>query len=342
MKPLLPLVLALSLATASSSQEPLAAKSFLPDDHRNVIVADLAAMRAKGIWDEMEASALKVLLAQLQKETGMAVRAIDRIVMVADPGAARPGERRRGDVQQVLVIEGNAPLGMSEAAKRFGEEVTIGGHATRSRMGELSLNPRPEVYVAGTESLVRPVLEGKPYRGTPSADVMSLLAGREGPLAYFVMDVTTPMLRANLLEPAFPDTTWPDGEGPTFVCVRLLATGDPDDPHLGIEAVVRHAKDGDGVATSQTGLEALRDRLVAMPQLRALKPVLAAMTTKADRGDVVCTLDLGRARDAVGHVAVLAGMLFVTGTEARSVEVEARPAADPAPVPAPAPTPKKQ
>ena len=332
--PLIRTLIALTVAGAAAAQQPLTAKSFLPDDHRNVVFVDLAAMRAKGIWDELEISLLKLALQQIEQESGMALRAIDRLTMVLDPGQTTADERRDGDVKDVTVVEGNAPLGLPRWAQRA-EQLEIGGHPVLSRFGALHVSPKPELYVAGHETWVRPVLEGNPHRGVPAPDVMSLLAGCE-PLAYFVLDVTTPLLRANLIAPAFPATTWSDGEAPTFVCVRAVATGDPDDPHLTIEAIVRHARDGAGVAATAKAAEALRDRLLAMPELRAVKPVLAGMTTKSDRGDVICTLDLGRMRNAIGHAATFAGLLLVARTmEAQVVQevVIQEVPADPVPVP---------
>jgi hypothetical protein len=319
-------------AVELAAQQPLTAKAFLPDDHRNVMFVDLAAMRAKGVWDELEVSLLKLALHQIEKGSGMALRAIDRVTLVNEPGETGGDTRQHGGVKRLLVVEGNAALGLPRAMQEDAEAVAIGGHAARARRGELHVNPRPELYVAGHETWVRPVLEGKAGGGAPAPDVMSLLAGSE-PLACFVCDVTSPSMKADLLDAAFPATSWPDGDAPTFVCMRVVATGDPDDPHLTVEAIVRHARDGAGVAVTTKAVEALRDRLTAMPALRALKPVLAGMTTKADRGDVVCSLDLGRVRNAIGHVAALGALMFVT-----PVEVGAEAAAVPlAPVPEPVP-----
>ncbi len=337
----IPSLLTLLAAAGVPAQAALTARSFLPDDYRNVAFVDLAAMRAHGIWDELEVSLLKMVLTQIEKESGMSLRAIDRVTLVADPGTATPGARRPGDVVQLLVVEGNAALGVPRSVQQNADEVEIGGHTARSRRGELYVLPRPELYVSGHEPWVRPVLEGRARRGIPAPDLMSLLAGCD-PLACFVFDVTTPLLRANLLAPAFPATSWADGEAPTFVCVRAVATGDPDDAHVTIEAIVRHVQDGPGVAVTVKAVEALRDRLSTMPELRAVKPVLAAMTTKTDRGDVVCTLDLGRVRNAIGHVAMLGSLLLVARTEPAGAEAAAPAAAVPVPVPVPKTAPKKR
>src|SRR5262245_62758789 len=63
---------------ALPAQSPLTAKSFLPSDYRNVVYANLAAMRDKGIWDELEASVLKAVFQQMEKEAGFELRALDR------------------------------------------------------------------------------------------------------------------------------------------------------------------------------------------------------------------------------------------------------------------------
>jgi len=320
-----------ALATLPA-QSPLAAKSFLPSDYRNVVCADLAAMRNKGIWDELQASVLKTVFQQMEKEAGFELGALDRVTSVADPGTGNSW-RDTADSTRVMVFEGNASLGMPESMRQHWTEEKIGAFTVRAlRDLELCVNPRPELLVFGSASVVRPVLEGKPHSGLPSADVMSLLSGRDDSLAYLVFNTALPLLRNEVLGRVFPDTPWAEGQAPAFVCVRVLATGDADDPHLGVEAVLRHAAEGAGMDVSATAADALLERLAAMPQLRTVKPLLQRVEKKRDRTDLVYSLDLGRAREAVGQVAALAGLLF----KARSAEpVHATIDAPPAPAPQP-------
>jgi hypothetical protein len=75
------------------------------------------------------------------------------------------------------------------------------------------------------------------------------------------------------------------------------------------------------------GADALLERLVAMPEMRAVKPVLAKVEKKRDRGDLVYSVDLGRVRDAVGKVAMLAAPLFLGSADVQTAEaVPATPA----------------
>jgi hypothetical protein len=340
-----PFVLACSFSFVAvlPAQKPIDAKAFLPTDYRNVVFVDLATIRKKGVWDELEASVLKAAFKQIEKESGIELKALDRLTAVAVPGAD-DAERRSNqppDHTEVFVLEGNVRLGMSESVRQNWAEEQVGAFATRVQRGGMNtmcVAPKPEVLVTGSESIVRPVLEGKPNAGLPCADVMSLLSGRAEPLAYFVFDVAAPFLAEHLLHEVFPDAVWADGQSPVFLCVRVLATGDADDPHLVLEAVLRHTAAGPGMDVSAKAADALLERLAAMPQMRAVKPVLRRVEKKRDRSDLVYSLDLGRTRDAIGQLAVLALPMFMP----YSVETtEAVRAASVDPAPAPVPAPKK-
>ncbi len=328
------------LVVALPAQAPLAAKAFFPNDYRHIAFVDLAAMRTRGIWEELEGSVLKLMFSQIEKEAGFALRALDRVTMVGDLREGASDDRREGT--QVRVLEGNAPLGVPESVQQLWSKETLGTYEVRRRSrgssDELFVSPRPEVQVYGSMRLVEPPLLGKPSAGTPCPDVMSLLSGRNDQLAYGVFDVSGELLQKNVLAKLFPDTTWPAGEAPSFMCLRLLATGDADDPHLSVEAVLRHGKEGPGMDASSKAFDELLARLVAMPQLRSLKPVWKRVEAKRHGADLIYVTDLGRVRDAVGHVAMLGGLLFGTA-------VEATPTAAPAPAapvaPAPPVAPKK-
>ncbi|MFY9341609.1 MAG: hypothetical protein WAT39_03915 [Planctomycetota bacterium] len=304
---------------------PLTARSFLPDDHRYVAHADLAAMRTRGIWDELEVSVLKMVFKQMEKEIGFPLAALDRATMVAE--LATEGEGMGPRTPQVVVFEGNAPVKAHHRFLTSWSAETIGSHEVRRRPGgdDLLVQPRPELQVQGPEQWLRPVLEGKPNHGMPCADVMSLLSGRAGQLAYFVMDVQNALLKKSMIDKLLPGVDWPEGEAPTFVCLRLLVLGDADDPHLGIEAVLRHGKEGEGIARSQPAIDAWLAKLREEPTLRAALPILKKVQQKRDRADLVVSVDLGRARDAVGHLAALALPLFTPRVMEQEVRAEAVP-----------------
>jgi hypothetical protein len=66
--------LAVLCALPLAAQTKLTGKSFLPPDYTNVVSVDLAAMRTLGIWDDVEASVLKVAFKSMEKELGWPLR----------------------------------------------------------------------------------------------------------------------------------------------------------------------------------------------------------------------------------------------------------------------------
>lgn len=335
MNPTMYLLAALLLPVALPGQDPkttttLPAKAFLPDDHRMVAHVDFQTLRERGIWDELQASAMKLVFQQMEKEIGFPIASLDRVWMV---GEIRPDEGGRARSLEVTVLEGNTALTPAQASRSNWKKDTVGGHDVlrQDHRDNLLVQPRPELVVQGSEPLVRPVLEGKPFRGMPCADILSLLSGRKDQLAWFVFDVTSPEMKKNALGRMFPGTAWAEGEEPTFLCLRLVVSGDADDPHLGLEGVMRHAREGEGVAVSERAADEWLERLRKEPTMRASLPILKRVEKQRDRADLVYSVDLGRARDAVGHAATLVVPLFRPRVEAAQVApaVEAAPAADP-------------
>jgi hypothetical protein len=314
------------------------ARAFLPPDYRMVVHADLVMLREREIWDELEVSLLKVAFQSMEKELGFELDKLDRVTMcaVAPDGAVE----NAGQPKQVVVFEGNAPLAIPARVRRdpttvVGEyEVRVRAHGREAWF----VQPRPELVVEGDERFVRPALEGKTSDASPCPDVMSLLSGRRDLLAYYVVDIGHPSMAQRRNE-IFAGVTWPADEAPTFLCMRVVATGTADDPRLAVEAVLRHPKEGEGIASSEQGVGRLLERLRKLPQMRAALPVLKNVETSRDRTDLVLRIDLGRARDAVGHLAALLAPMLMPA-EARSADVPATPV-DPAPPPAPQPPKKK-
>jgi hypothetical protein len=133
-------------------------------------------------------------------------------------------------------------------------------------------------------------------------------------------------MQQEVLGKLFEDVEWPDGDAPRFLYGRLHDTGDADDPHVAIEVVLRHVDDGEGIAVTEKALDALIAQAKANPKAVAARPMLDAIERSRDRGDLVLKLDLGRARDAVGKLAMIAMPLLMPQ------EIEQR-AAPPAPAP---------
>src|SRR5688572_14993740 len=136
-------VLAISSVLSSvTAQQPPPAKAFLLDDYRNVVFADVKALRDRGIWADFEVSLLKAVFQQMEKEIGFPLSALDRVTMVADPGEQKAGEVVMRNIREVLVFEGNVALGMPNSVQRGSwQEATVGKHTVRRRV-----TMRPETF----------------------------------------------------------------------------------------------------------------------------------------------------------------------------------------------------
>lgn len=323
----------LSFAVAMAQQPPTA-QAFLPEGHENILWADLAKLRARGIWEDIEASVLKLAFAEIEKEVGFALADLDRATMVAElPTGGMAAERRR-----IVIFEGHAPLPIPDRITRAGyEQETVGTHSVH-RHGDDStqvfVQVRPELQVMGHEDLIVPVLSGARAGGQPAADVLSLLSGRGVNLAGAVLSLADPSMRRRVLSSVFADVKWPHGDEPTFLLLRLCAVGSDDDPHVEAHIVLRHRQPGGGLAVTEAVVEALLPKLKKEGALVSVRPLWPRLQKRCDHGDLCLSLDLGRTREAIGHLATLVGTYLI----ARPSEVQAVQAAA-APVPEP---PKKQ
>ncbi len=311
----LPTISCLAVLPAVCAQAP-AARAFYPDDYRTVACADLASMRARGIWGDIEASAFKLVLGTIERQAGFPMDRLDRATVfpALDVGG------------QLAVLEGNAALALPEdpGEGRYRVE-RIGSHELlldewNAAHGVVQVSD--EIRVSGPEALLRPVLAGEPRAGRPSADVMSLLAGSEGLLAWVVAEIRDDGPERRDLVRALHNPEWPAGDAPTFVCLRLRATGDPDDPHLVLEAVVRHGTRGEGLAVTEQAVDAMLARLREMPEARLFRPLLEDVGHERDGTDAVYRVDLGRSRHAAGLFGALAPMMMVARTEVRAVPAQ--------------------
>ncbi|HEX6813742.1 MAG TPA: hypothetical protein VF384_19130 [Planctomycetota bacterium] len=336
---------ALFVLTSVTAQQP-AARAFLLDDYKNVVFADLKALRDRGIWADLEVSVLKVVFQQMEKEIGFPLASLDRMTMVADPGPKQEGgEMDPRNIREVLVFEGNGelPLGEKYRDPRSWQQATVGKHTVRRRNSmrpETVVQPCPEMQVRGATDVVEAALDGKPHAGQPCADLMSLLSGRGDNLAYTALDVGNPLLRTKALDPLFPGAEWPEDDAPAFLFCRVRATGDADDPHIEVEAVLRHLKEGAGLEASSKAVDAWLERSKNDPAMRAARPLLQRAEKKIDRTDLVIRADLGRTREAVGHMATLIMPLLAPRSVRAEVAAEVVPAA-PVPEPKKEPEPKK-
>lgn len=331
------------IAATAAAQASVPPQRFLPSDYKNAVHVDLKAMRDLGIWEDLEASVLKMAFTQIEKECGFPLAHLDRLTMVADPGEPG-GEASR--MQELMVLEGNAELGQPGDVTGGGWQAEqVGSFAVRRRDGfreELFLQPRPTLQVRGTAEPLAALLADDAHRGLPSADVMSLTSGKGVKLAWFVFDVTHPMLQQAVLGKLLPGADWPADGAPTFLCVRVVATGEDDDPQIAVEATLRHAKAGEGVAVSDKAAKGFLTQLADDPRMRMVKPLLQKVGQRTEGADLLLRLDLGRARNAVGQLATLAVPLFARAGGAEVVETEVVVEPPPPPPPEPEPKPKPQ
>jgi hypothetical protein len=233
-----------------------------------------------------------------------------------------------------MVFEGNTSLGTPDRvanssayeAQRIGEfDVMV----TETDRAWVFFRPRPEVQVEGALSLLEPLLTGPRNPGGPCPDVLSLQSTRERRLIEVGLDLGERAMRDEVLGKLFADTEWPDGGAPRVLYGRVHDHGDADDPHVMIEVVLRHVDDGDGMAVTEKALDALIASAKANPKAVAARPMLAAIERSRDRGDLILKLDLGRARDAVGKLAMTLMPLLIPA----EIEARAAPAAPAAPEP---------
>ena len=147
--------------------------------------------------------------------------------------------------------------------------------------------------------------------GVPSGDVMSLTVGQEDLLGYAVLDFGDRAIQEDVTD-LLGEPDWAEDDKPTFLAVRLSTQGDDDDPHLKLEVVVRHGKDGEGLVVSEKAVNERLKELMAVKEARLFLPLLKQIQHKRDRTDAIWSVDLGRARDFGGTVSMLAPLLMVT------------------------------
>lgn len=301
------LATAMAVAQETSADKAPTAKHFLFSGYENTMHIDLKRMREREVWDELQVSALKLVLSMVEKESGFALDDVDRFTLATRvPKDSKDFVR---DAVEVFVTEGNRPLQLPPRVNsRIWEDREVGGKQVRYRerfeTGRIFYVPHPHVHVEGSLTLLQPILEKSGHVGLPAADVMSMLSGREDRLAYTVGTMAHPNVRKQfgqlLNEPA-----WPAGDEPTFFGVQVLVAGDEDDPHLVVEMALRHARAGDGLEVSRKAAEQRVAELAKDRRFLSLRKVLRAAEFATDGTDLVMRMDLGRVRNAVGQLAAL-------------------------------------
>lgn len=321
-----PILFAVSLSVTSGfavAQEPFRASQFrasqwLPSNYRNVISVDLVALRDSGVWDEMVTGLLKVAFEKAEEQVGFKLDALDRLTMVPVRVVDEDGHHI---THRLTLWEGNAPLATPAVMIGY-EDETIGAFdVKRRRWGdEVFVQPRPEIRLEGSRALLQGPLAGIPSNGLPCADLMSLLSGKEQALLQIVAEINDDRARRDVIPTLFDDVEWSAGDEPSFLSMRLFATGEEDDPNLEFEAVFRHAKAGAGLTTTQQAIDAFLGGIRQDPRFRLLVPLFAKMECRRDGTDLRYRIDLGRSRVASGTLSMLALPLVALSSDVAAIE----------------------
>ena len=304
-----------ALAAAVLSQgKVLKARQFLVDGYGSVMAIDMKMVRDRGVWDELYGSPLlRALLSTVNMfQAGLSIDAIDQVTWVPHVRVdAGPDDRDC----VIITIEGSSDLGEDVWAYRDRyTETQVAGYAVLHDEwveGEAIAKVSPKLLVFGPTAMLVSVLEGEPRNGLPSGDVLSFTAGKKNLLGYFVGDMQKVPANRQLLAEVLPEVSWPDGDAPTFFCIRLMVFGDEDDPHLQLEAILRHGKSGEGIVVSERVVAAALDRLMKVTEMRLFLPLLKNIKYERDRTDAIWRLDLGRARGFGGTLGVALPALMV-------------------------------
>lgn len=346
----------LSLPTSlSAQQEPqadkrLQARNFFFDNYSSVATVDVQRLRELGILDELHSSLMEIALAQMEQSMGFSVDALNRVSTVS---RWNPDDLR---MQDITVMESASELPYPKELESWRWTMDkLGSWDILRRaydQSDIDVHVHKTLRVSGPEQFLRPVLQGKPRAGLPSADLMSLSVGAKNLLGYVVMDLRESNYLDLFCREMLPDAKWPEGDRPTFLCLRLRATGDEDDPHLALDLVVRHKQAGEGVAATHQAIDAALQAVRKDPRSRLFRPLLKKIESKVDGMDARWDLDLGRSRMVVGGMITTLLPFVFLASEAQGVALRAAQVIEvteeeivveeppPPPVPKPAPKPR--
>lgn len=343
MRRLFALVLAAAPLLAQEKPTKVDPRWFLPRDHERIAFVDCARLRDSELWESIERSVFANGLKMLETELGAPLDRVDRLTMVNVP-QSREGTGREDDV---LLLEGNGPLGGPEPRSGSWEQERIGAYDVFRRSDhwfpQLLLWPRADVRVLGTPDALEPLLTAPQQPGMPCADLMSLLADKQNPLAYVagsVVGMDGPGVLADLL----PNGAWPEDDAPTFFALRAFLNDGDDggDRHLALRCTIRHATAARGIEATEKAVLALLEKGRKDKRWLLAKKVLDTAIVTRDGIDLHVAFDCGRERDAAGLLGTAIASLavgFAVALEPQAVEVVAVPVEieEPPPPPPPAP-----
>jgi hypothetical protein len=304
-------------AVLPAQEQAPKAQNFLFDGYTTVMHLDMKRMRDRWIWDEVGAQpGLKLIFKTLEDQFGYSLDSLNRATTVMMSTGPNQSE------QEVAFVE--TEEAMKPSADQDDMVASLTGNytmlASRWNPDSVQVQVTPKLRVFGPLRVIQNVLEGNPLTGVPSADVMSLTVGQKDLLGYAVLDFDLRSIRQNITE-FLGEPNWPEDDKPLFFAVRLSTQGDEDDPHLKLEAVVRHGIDGKGLIVSETAVAARLKELMAMKEARLFMPMLKQIKHKRDRTDAIWSVDLGRARDFGGMLSMLAPFLMISRTIGQAEQV---------------------
>jgi len=321
-------VLGLLVAALPAQSQKLKARNFFFDGYTTVFCIDMKKVRDVGVWDDFCVGPAKMALNLTEKMGGYKFEELERVTMVRK--AAVAGDGSDGDGYEVVAIESSGVIG--DLWNEFGEwsAVEVADYTLMVNEWEghgAYVRVTPNLRVSGPTEVLETVLGGELRSGLPSGEVMSLTAGQKGLLAYGVIDLRDGALLREVKENILPDADWPSDDPLALVCIRLLMRGDEDDPHVSLEVVLRHRKDGAGLVASEAAVTLALQKLRARKEARMFLPLLKKVQRSRDATDAVWRLDLGRARVAAGMLSTLALTVPVLLASNEVVEVKAAPPA---------------
>ena len=299
-----------SVALPAQRQAPKA-QHFLFDGYTTAMSLDMKKMRDRGVWDEIGAQpGLKLVFKMVEAQYGFSLDSLNQAMIVRMRKG--PGQSAQGSVE-VSFVETDVAMKPGRDQEDM-VRVEAGDYTMlASPWDEDSVEAQvtPKLRVFGSMDIIHSVLEGQRMTGVPSGDVMSLTVGQEDLLGYAVLDFGDRAIQEDVTD-LLGEPDWAEDDKPTFLAVRLSTQGDDDDPHLKLEVVVRHGKDGEGLVVSEKAVNERLKELMAVKEARLFLPLLKQIQHKRDRTDAIWSVDLGRARDFGGTVSMLAPLLMVT------------------------------
>jgi hypothetical protein len=320
-----PRVLVALLLAAAPVPAQVSLHGFAPTDHTTEFRVDMAALVDTELWDLVERSPARMLLAQFRKQFGFDLADLDRVRLSQSVEPAPDGAPAWRVVRhQVWVLEGGARVGLDGMSAEF-----LAGYPRIERVGGLELRsddgsgqelvaPAPGALVLSQKSdftamiegrdpgpgPVRQLLTGERKGGVPVPDLMALTASPHALLLIAAVPGAGTSLDPSSMQP-FPEEWFVADDLPEGFRLQLVRPKDAPE-RFRFEILVRFAAgDGAGLKTMIEGFEASRLAWAEDPRLKPLAVALAPVQTRREGADLVAVLDLGTERELGARLSPL-------------------------------------